>query len=491
VKEIVNRLLGRAGLESTIARNSVLLLVSEGLGRAVNLIISIMLYRYLQPEGAGAYRFVISYGVLFGICSELGLTRSAVREIARSRREELARTMGHLTVIRSVISAMTLALIWGSLLTPMGASIEPRTKLCIVLWSGSVFFQAFRRNSEIVFQALEKLQYQALFLAVNRVLAVVFVSAAVLAKASIEAVFIGYLAADLVDAVGAAWLVRRRIERPEYDLQREPMVRLVRLGIPFALQQLAGQVHYYVNSVLIYYLLNDDLSLAQREIGLFQSSYQIVLTLVFIPLSVCNSLYAPLSKSYHEDPVRLRSLFSYSFNLFLLAGVPVGLGFFVFRSEFLSIVFGKSYLPAAPMLGWVIWTLPLIFLVMPLGVLLAAADKQRFVTISSFITAGANVLLNLALIPSLRGRGAAIGTTATEVIGVCILLTFVLRFIPGVIERGMALALTLFHGTAIALVLLLDGAGLAARAGLFLVYLCAALLWGLFLIRRRRGQRGT
>ena len=82
MKELAKRLLGRAGLESTIARNSVLLLAAEGFGRAANLVISIVLYRYLQPEGAGAYRFVLSYGVLFGICAELGLMRAAVREIA-------------------------------------------------------------------------------------------------------------------------------------------------------------------------------------------------------------------------------------------------------------------------------------------------------------------------------------------------------------------------------------------------------------------------
>ena len=474
----------RAGLESRIARNSAFLMAGEGLARVLNLVIAILLYRYLKPEGSGVMGFVISYGVLLGIVTEFGLTRAAVREIARAPRGEMPRAMGHIILIRAVLTVFTLAVIWGSLFTPLGRTIDTTTKWLIFMWSWSVAFQAFRRNSEIVFQALEQLHYQAFFLALNRIIASLLIVISVITGRGLCFIFAAYLIADFIDAVLAAWVVRARIERATFNVDRAKLAGLVRASVPFGLQLLAGQIYFYIDSVLIYYLYQG--GSANSEIGFYRAAGQMVLTLQFIPISVCNALYAPFVKACRENRARLKSLFGHSYNLFALGGMVVTLFFFSFRSEFILLVFGERYRPTIGMFELLIWSLPMIFMTMPLSNLLAASDRQGVVTITACLTAVVNVVFNVLLIPRYGGLGAAIAMLATSAFALLTQFVYVAKHQKEIFDWPNLLGQTIFHAAAIALLTALDRHNVTFRVCVYVVYAIIVFYWGYLMMRRRR-----
>lgn len=485
-------LLTRFGLGSTIARNSVFLMGAEVLSRVINLALNVVLYRYLQPEGAGVMRFAMSYGVLLALMTEFGLTRAAVLQVARGTGEELPAILGRVGALRAVLAGGFLAVTALSLFTPLGGPLDGQTKLLIWIWSCSLAAQSFRRNADVVFQGTQRMLPAALLMLFNRTLAVAGITAAVLFDWGIVAVFVAYFSADLIESLTAGRLIRHRFARPDYRVERRAVLALFLAGIPFGLHLVASQIYYYVDTVMLKYLFPADPAAVKREIGYYSNAYQIVLTLMFIPITLCNTMFAPLARAFHEaDAARLRSLFNYSLLLLLLGGGPLALAFYLVRSEFITTLFGAEYGPAVPMLAAVIWTLPLLFLSAPVSNFLAATGRQTLVTGAAFASAAFNVAANWILIPRLGGLGSAIATSVTEAFSLVVLLGFALRYHQGVFDvRRLAPAVALQAGAMAALVIF-DRAepSMSARIGAYLIYAsgCAAGL-GLVVRNRRRGH---
>lgn len=487
IRALLHKALKRARLESTIARNSFFLLVSETLARCITLVVTMILARYLLPAGMGLLKFVVSYGILLGIGMELGLTRVSIREAARIPRQSLGKLLGTIAYARAGASVATFAVIGASLLPIINPHLDSYRRGLILLWSCSLMFQAFRRNAEVVFFGLQELKYQAILAVVNRAVAAVAILVAIAMHGHVGAVIGCYVFADFVDAVAASIIVRKRfLVRPDYKVDTRAILRLVGAGAPFALQLLAGQIYYYIDTVLLKYLYPGTQLAAEQEIGYYSSAFQVVLTMLFIPISISNAVYPALSKAYHEDRSRMRSLFSHNYNLFLLGGVPVAVFFFLFRVEFIVLIFKKDFLPAAPMLACVVWTLPLMFLTLPLGNYLAAADKQKIVTWSAFANAVFNVAFNFYMIPRFRGIGASIATMATELFCLLTLLPFVLREDIDAFEKRRLGKIAALQAVCIGISIAAANANVLIRLAVFGMTALASGVWAYLLLERRR-----
>lgn len=497
MKQQILGVLERFGVKSNIARNSVYLLAAEMLARVINLSVIVVLARQLGPERVGVIKLVTSYGILFAVYTDLGLSRIAVREIVRAGGGEVNRMIGHLTIIRVGLCFLAMGLMWGSLLTRFGADIQGPVRFYLLLWSVSIIAQSFRRNAETVFLATEKMQYQAALLVANRLMSATFICLSIAFGWGIAGVFTAYLTADVIDALASALFVRTRLYKPTYSANLKPMLALLWVGLPFSLQMLAGQVYYYIDTVMLNSLYISPgavgkmaiESAVRKEIGYYSSAYQLVLTLIFIPLSISNSVFPALSKGYTDGDIpRMRSLFGYSYNLCMLLGFPIAALFFTFRAELLPLIYGTAYVPSIPMLAIVVWTLPFICLTMPIGGLLAATDRQMLVTISAFLNVIFNVSLNWKIIPTMGGRGASWATLLTEAFCLATLLLFSLKAFRTLFDFRTLGKLLLFHALAIALLVYVTniGGSLYARLPLMAAYAILTVLWGRSMMQRRR-----
>lgn len=477
----------RLGLTSLIARNSLYLLAGEGFARALNFCLVVLLYRHLGPEQSGTMRFVMAYGVLFCILADLGVTRASVREMARLPREQLPEFAGRLAQLRAILCVLYLGVVWGALVVPTGgATLEPGVRALIVIWSLGLAAQAWRRNAEAVFQATEKMHLHSGFLVLNRVIAVMAMAWVVVTGRGLVWVFVAYFAADLFDALAASATMRRHVVRPRHTPNRTAMRGLLLVSLPFGLQLFAVQVYSYIDSMMIHYLYEGTREAANREIGWYQAAFQIVFTLQFIPLSLGMALYPQLARYHQEDPRRMASLFARSYPLFLLAGLPLTALLFALRGECIGLVYGPDYGPSAAMMGIVMWALPFIFLFFPISNLLAAADRQGWVTLMAFLQAGLNVGLNWWLVPERGGAGAALAQTLTMAAAFGLFAAVAVARFRGIIPVRALLVMLPVHAAGLGGVCLADGAGLAVRGTIAGIYGAVCGVWALSIIRSNR-----
>lgn len=486
MKSFVNRALAAGGVQSQIARNSTFLISAEAFARIINLVLQVVLARYLLADGVGVLAFVTNYGILFSIIAEMGITRVAIREISAGRREEAGKILGYVSTLRLVLGVSMLAVLWLSLLTPLGG--DARSNGLVFLFSWSLLFQAVRRNSDVIFYSFEKMKYVAMFQVMNRLIAASLILICIWQKQGIAAIIMSYVVADMVDAGVAAWFVRTKIQRPHYAWNWSESRVLLLAGLPFALQMFAGQIYYFLDVVLLKFWYPDKTAI-NAIIGNYSRAYQVVLTLLFIPLSLCNAIFPALARAHNEnDHQRARSLFGYSYGLMLLTGFPLGATFFLFRTEFMTMVFGEEFRPGAAMLAVVVWTLPLVFLTMPLGNLFAATHRQGYVTAVSLANVAFNVTLNWFVIPRHGGMGAAFATTATELFCLLLMLGLSIKFYRGLFALRLFLPIAAFQVAAVLVVVMAADAGWIVRATVAIVYGALAMAWAWFLWDRRRRE---
>lgn len=478
-----------------------MLMGAQLVGPGINVFVSILMRRYLGPERVGVREFITNYGVLLSLISEFGLTRAAIQRISRSSQEDLPEILGHMAVSRWLTTGLYIIILWSSLLLPVNHHVHWQEKLLLMLWSLSIAFQSFRRNGEAAFLATEKVSYQATLFLVNRVVAASAVTAVLLLGdrwinapeyttawyGALAAIFSVYVIADLLDAVAAWVIVKRKIAKPTFDFDWRPKLRLLREGWPFALQMLAGQVYFYSGTLILRYQYPGTKAVVDAEVGFYTTPYNIILVLLQLPISFITALIPRMSRTYHDgDVTRLYSIFTYAWQLTLLSGLPIAAAFFLFRNEFITTVYGAQYAPAAQMMGILSWTLVLAFANTPISNFLACCDRQHFVNVAFIASAIANVLINLVLVPKLGGMGSSWASLSTEFLCFLLLFTFLLFQHRHAVSVRRIGSIVTFQALAATIMIIFRDATVTARLGIYGVYLVIAIALLARLIRSRR-----
>lgn len=104
-----------------------------------------------------------------------------------------------------------------------------------------------------------------------------------------------------------------------------------------------------------------------------------------------------------------------SFEVILFSSIPIVAYFLVMSKEIILILAGEDYLPAVPILQFLLPSIIFIGLgsvtawqmLIPLG-------KERYTVIGAIVGALINVAINFVLIPNVAGVGAALATTIAE-----------------------------------------------------------------------------
>lgn len=480
-----------------------MLIGAEFVGRAINMVVSILMRRWLLPERMGVMGTITSYGVIPAIVAEAGMTRATIQQIARSEPEALPLLIGHMAATRLATNFIYLLLTWTSLLLPFNDKLASQEKWFIVIWSCSMVFQSFRRNAEAAFLATEKLRYQSLLVIVNRLVSGALVLGVIhWNRQSLHIpqgapgwysimgfVFGAYLVADLFDWL-LSWIVlRKSITNPVFNFDWRPKLQLLIVGWPFALQMLAGQIYFFIDVPLIRYLYKRPEAEVLREIGDYGTAYNMILVLISIPINLSYTLFPQMSRAFHTgDQSRLYSLFGYSLQLMILAGTPIALAFFLFRSEFITIVYGPSYLHAIPMMAVLAWTLPLAFVNATISNLMAASDKQNFVNIAMITAAAFNVIVNVMVIPVHGAVGSSFVTLATEAVMLLVQVICVLAFHRAAFHMRKISPMLMFQLASFFLFLYVQHLPITVRVIAYLVYAVACVLWGRKMVLARRFQ---
>jgi PST family polysaccharide transporter len=388
-----------------IAHNAGLLAVSNVLVRGLGMGMMIVLARYLGPGPYGTYQRSEAFVYLFSIVVNLGLDMILTREVAKHR-SRASEYFSGILVCKAITGLAAYGLILG-VATSRGYSGD--LLWAIRIYGAILLLNSFSETSGAVFQGFQEMRYVAL---AHLAAQVVFLSAGltcVLAHRSLHWI-LGSLALGAVAQWTFSALVLRRAFHVRWSFPGFATVRfLLRESLPLALAASFVLVYQQIDAVMLGEYRGD------ADVGIYKAGAKFLLLFSVLRDSLMVSIYPVFASLGRSEPGRLGTILS------KVVRYQLGIGFyyilcFVLLSRLAPILLGPQYSHSAvvlPILGWIL--LPQTISI-ACGRALIATGRQDRLLLSTGLSLGVNVGLNLMWIPRYGVTGAAAAGVVSEIV---------------------------------------------------------------------------
>jgi len=416
-------------LARAIGRQTVRLFAGTLVAKTLDFVLYLLLARTLGVEQFGRYTFALSFTLLFNALGDLGISTVFTREVARSpeRIRELLRPCLTVKLVLSVIT-MSMVLIAARFGPGAGESLMLVVPIVagMLLNSAALLFDGMLR-------AAGRAGRSGLNLTVQSIAALVCGAALLGFGLGPLAGALAFLAGAIVRTISALawshdlWLGTARVSpgtpiaasTPGEGIEAtavppgtphvpsSPLV-LLREAVPLALSGIFIALYFRIDAVVLRTLQGE------HAVGLYAGVYRMFEAFAIIAVTFRSVLFPVMARVADGPAGSLGALCRKSIRLHLLFTFGVAV-FFTFEAPaIVRVVLGPDYAAAAPALAILIWALPGSYMADTLLFLLTAQRRQSLGTWAVGITAAANIVLNLLLVPRFSFLGSSVATVASE-----------------------------------------------------------------------------
>ncbi|MFU8867597.1 flippase [Natronococcus sp.] len=390
----------KADFASQVVRN-----LSSGL-------LVVVLARLLEPTEYGLLYLAISVFAIATVIGRLGLGKSAARYLTEYEERD-AGQIPHIVETVALALAVTLGTVTLALIVarePLAALLgEPGLEELLLVGALYVAGHGLVNSGRNLCQGFKEIERAAFITLVEAVVRPVVAIGLVLAGLGAVGALVGYVVSSLLGAALFAAVIYRLYARAERgELEAGLRRRIAEYALPITLTENGSTIIKRVDVVLI------GAFLTPLAVGYYVVAKQL---LTFIK-SPANSLGFAISPRYSEQLQRgnletASRLYGEALTATLVFYVPAAAGLAIVAEPTLALVFGPEYAGGA-----IVLQLLTIYLVAQAVsyVTSGGLDYLGLAKLRAYAkgaTAVANLLLNLALIPTIGIAGAAISTAGT------------------------------------------------------------------------------
>jgi O-antigen/teichoic acid export membrane protein len=272
---------------------------------------------------------------------------------------------------------------------------------------------------------------------------------------------LGFVLGDLAAALGAMARLDIRVGWPRPDRARA----LVGFGRYLFVGSVSGIVYEWIDVAILRLFVPVSL------VGVYEIAWRVAAVALLLTNAIRTSLFPQISRWHDRDRFeRIEDAFRTWVQLSLYATIPAFAGAVVLGPDLLTTIFGSAAAAGYPVL--VVFMLEKILrsVQLVIGPALYAMDAPQLGYRGSVVAISANVVLNLALIPSFGIRGAAVATTLSAAAAAVVSIYYVRQFVRIPLPRKRivwsAIAATLMAGTVALVIRLFDPGWLRLSVGL-------------------------
>lgn len=385
----------------------------NGAALVLNLLLTVILSRFLGPAGYGTYAFAVAWSLLLAVPAMLGITPVVVREMARYRiREDWPRAHGLVwwSSKAVLVASLAVVVVSASLFLLVGWPASPLLEPTLVgLGLVPLLTLVAVRQS-----AMQGLGFVVLARAPESLVAPALTIALVLLVASFRtaglsatsAVLNQVLAAGIATLAGI-YLLRRTAPAGMWHVNRvvEPRIWLIG-ALPILLATVVQAVNAQAGTILTASLAGSE------EAGVYGVAVRIAGLLPFLLLAAVPALMPAIAElSAKDEPEALQRLLTRAARLVLFGSLPLVLGAAVLAEPILRL-FGNDFETGAAALT-ILCLGQLVSVSTGLaGTTLLMIGEAGLVTWAVAAGAVSNLALTAVLVPEHGAAGAATGAAA-------------------------------------------------------------------------------
>ena len=372
----------------------------------IALSVGVWVTRYLGPNEFGILSYAQSFVGIFAALSSLGLNDIIIRELVKSQDDHNV-IMGSSFGLQTLGSTVIMVIIAISIYVN---NDEPLTNKIIVILGLLTFINSFTIISSY-FHSVVKSKYFALTGLVGVIISALIKIYLIVFEYSLI-YFVYTLAFDVVFlAVGQIWYYKKMGHslftwRFSWSVSRV----LLKDAWPLILSGIIVSIYMKIDQVMIKEFLGNS------EVGIYSAAVRLSEAWYFIPTIICSSLFPAIINAKLKDDNLYMDRLQRLYNLMVVLGVVIILPVLLFSSWMIQILYGSEFIESAMVLN--------IHILGSVFVFLGVANQKWFISENiqayNIICLGmgmmANILLNIAMIPTYGIIGAAYATLISQFI---------------------------------------------------------------------------
>lgn len=379
--------------------------------------------RFLGDVKFGELTLATTLVALVGVPVENGFNQQLIRDVAEDA-EKTHKYLWNALFLKTAfwigLYVLVLFVAWA-----LGYSEEQRNLVAICgisLYTGSVV-----TTFAAIHYAFERTLFPAVGMMLEKGLSACVGFILLKQGATVQTMALVLLGGSVTDALWVAFWVFR-LNGLHITLEKATIRKLIRTGIPFMIYGAVGVIYYRIDTVLL------SLITTTAVVGWYGAAYRLFDTLLFIPSIILNAVMYPVfAKLSGKSQEKLRRaiekctsfLFLCSFPIatIMIGAAPNIIGFFYHRAEFAN---------SSPVLQILAPGLVFLYLNTLFSAIIVTTKKEKKIPGMALAALVFNLGLNLVLIPLYQHVAAALVTSLTELLLLCIALRLMPRhLLPG------------------------------------------------------------
>lgn len=389
-------------------------LSSQAVSAVVGGVITVVLARLLTPNEYGLFFLTISIFSLIKVFTRLGIARSAGRYIAEYKEQNPAQ-LPHIIRTAVVVNGITVGIAVIVLIVghQQIADLVRQPDVAPLLLFGTIylFFTTFATFLSKVWQGFEAITLASIIEICSQVGRLVFSVGFVVAGFGAMGALGGYTVATAIPVIiGTVILYRNYYSVGETASTVESGLRrrIVEYSIPITATNTADRIDKEIDTILIGFFLSP-VAVGQYVVG------KKVVRFIETPMNAVGFTLSPTfgAQKAEGNITRASRIYEIALSHILLLYIPAGAGIILVADPFVDLFFGTDYSGAVPVLQ-ILGIFAVLKAVTKLsGNGLDFLGRARSRAIAKTATSALNVVLNIALIPTIGIVGAALATVVT------------------------------------------------------------------------------
>jgi len=391
-----------------IARNFSWLFAEKLLRMVLGLAVGIWVARYLGPEQFGILNYALAYVGLFAILPTAGISSIVVRDLVTTprRTDEI---LGSAALVQ-----LSLGFVAYFLLVTLILFVQPTdtlTQKAVLVLGLSLLFK-FADVSAYWFES----KVSSKFTAISFLIALLVSAALRVAFIKLEMDLIWFVWTLFIETIVASALLLLFLARERsffsFKVSLVEIKRILKQGFPLLLASAAATVYLRIDQIMLGNILGND------SVGIYSAAVRITEAFLFLPIIITSSVFPFTLEAKKEGRAVFNRAFQHLFSILALLALAIAVPMTFLSAEIILLLFGKSFLAAAPILAIHIWANVFSFIGVAAYRWYVSENMQVLLMYRTGVGAFINIVLNLILIPTQGAIGAAVATVVSLVFSV-------------------------------------------------------------------------
>ena len=391
--------------KSKVTRNALWLIGGKAAQMCINLLVGIIIARYLGPSNYGLINYGRAYTAFFLSFCTLGINSLLVKEFVEHQGEE-GKIIGTALLLKGTASILSAILIM--IIVSIVDFGETETILVVALCSIGMVFNIFDTFNYWFQSKLESKVTAVCSLIAFSVTAAYKVW--LLATSKSVTYFAFATSVDYICIGSFLFCAYRKYKGEKLRFSWGYGKKLLKISTPFIFPNLMVAVYGQTDKIMLKQMISE------AEIGYYSTAVSISTMWCFIISAIIDSMYPTIMESFHRSKEEFDNKNRLLYAIIFYACVIMSVIISILAEPIIKIFFGEAYLPSVVPLRIVTWYTAFSYLGVARNAWIVCNNRQNKLKYVYAAAAISNVVLNLIFIPSMKASGAALASLLAQII---------------------------------------------------------------------------